>query len=207
MRSYSIYIIFLLLVMTSIACASAAPSGSENAQNRQDADSGAVSGASPEMPMQAASDAVSESGGESENLGGVEGSAGDENPRLIPTTGTISNDSRSPEDEMIPDGWPESVPIMEGFKVNIGSRNHSILTIVAYGDSTVDEVKDFYMNLPEWELQDDPETVETNGEDGGTVEEEIYIFNKGFEILKFKVFESEGQTVLNLMYEAQTPQE
>ena len=206
MRSFPIYFIFLLLVATSIACASATPSGSENLQNLQEADSSAVSGASPEMPMQAASEAVSESGGSSEDLEGVESSAKDESPVLIPSTGTISNGSRSLEDEMIPDGWPESVPIMEGFKVNIGSRSNSILTIVAYGDSTVDEVKEFYMNLPDWELQDDPEVVSTNGEDGETIEEEIYIFNKGSEKLMFKVYESEGQTVLNLMYEGQTTQ-
>ena len=173
----------------------------------------------PDMSAESESGAVTISDAESENLENAEpameereetadeeSTETEDSSHVVPSIGLTNSGSGSQEDEMIPDGWPEYVPIMDGFRVNIGSRNNDILTIVAYGDEPIDAVREFYLNLPEWELTVEPDSAGANSE-GEAGDEEIYIFSRGNEKLMFKVFENEGQTGVNLMYQNQAPEE
>lgn len=228
MRFHAGYLSFIVLMVITIACAA-------SVQNRSEASrpaSGDNSRPASDEPMDMAVEvdasetpATDEELAEMNSLGYVQGDMDSESEpegelegdeaeneeevigRLLPSVSTSDAGDSSPDDELIPDGWPEYVPIMEGFKVNIGSQSRSVLTLVAFGEQPLDDVKEFYLNLPEWELTEDPRIIERSEDDDTISDEEIYIFSRGYEMLMFKVYENEEQTVINLMYEDQTPDE
>jgi len=50
----------------------------------------------------------------------------------------------------LPPGWPEDIPVMEGFSEIKGRNASEMLIVSAIGTLPADEVQEFYSNLPGW---------------------------------------------------------
>lgn len=68
-------------------------------------------------------------------------------------------ESNVTETEGIPDGWPDSIPMMDGLTVvsgGIGTGDNDFdLGVYASGEMSFDEVAEFYGNLEGWTLNED----------------------------------------------------
>ncbi len=64
-----------------------------------------------------------------------------------------TDETRLPEGhELIPEGWPESLPVMEEFTVKYSGADETGMQVVAFGQLSSEEVTAFYTQIPEWEL-------------------------------------------------------
>lgn len=102
----------------------------------------------------------------------------------------------------LPEGWPEDVPIMEGFTILearvVESRNDrsNRIDVTVQGDATFEEIIEFYRSLPGWSYSGDNASLVQN-EDG------FYIsIVKGRDMLMIqgRFEEAIGQNVLVLSY-------
>ena len=50
----------------------------------------------------------------------------------------------------LPPGWPEDIPVMEGFSEIKGKNASGMLTVSAVSTLPADEVQEFYSDLPGW---------------------------------------------------------
>lgn len=148
MRELKILVILAisLLVVISTAC-----------QGSKPADSGQTGDKGTEVGKTVSDDTVTDTSTddhEVDTAGETDDTADDD---AAPITGSMETDDASfTIGENIPEGWPDHVPIMDGFKVKMGSTTtdkqtgEEGLTLTAVGRVSVEEVEKFYSNLSEW---------------------------------------------------------
>jgi hypothetical protein len=106
--------------------------------------------------------------------------------------------------ELIPDGWPEYIPVYEGFSVKYGGKDDKAMYVIASGDAPSFEVARFYLALEGWEIQDVPEDLQRNSSGTDSESIETYYLRRANETLAFSISEEEeGKTILSLMYQKQ----
>ncbi len=122
--------------------------------------------------------------------------------------GISSETSRmsSLNDELIPVGWPDYLPIITGFNITYTGQTQSEMYVIAYGEGPVDVVREFYMNLPDWELSPLPELLQGDQDTEYEGEDELYYFVHGDEAFIFSVYTVNEKTRLNLMYSEKKPE-
>lgn len=125
-----------------------------------------------------------------------EGAAG-----LAPAAGGVAGNGDDSGIEMIPEGWPYDIPIMEGFTVRYGASDENGLRVGATGEVELDEVKEFYQGLSGWNLatERDRSGVETHN-DIGEWRRSIFVITHGDESLTVNVLELDGKTSIDLLY-------
>ncbi len=103
--------------------------------------------------------------------------------------------------ELIPEGWPEYIPIMSGFTVRFGGSDEHGMRVGATGTAPLAEVRDYYLGLPDWRLGtervQEGESVDTNSEGAKGV---LLIITRGEESLTINIFENDGRTSFQLFY-------
>ena len=132
---------------------------------------------------------------ESENENGIQ-------PAISSETSRWS----SLNDELIPTGWPDYLPIIIDFNITYTGQTQSDMYVIAYGEGPVDVVREFYMNLPGWELSPLPELLQGDQDTRYEGEDELYYFVHGDEAFIFSVYTVNEKTRLNLMYSEQKPE-
>jgi hypothetical protein len=215
MRSnFAIHIFLFIFVITATACAGLSQGDKVSVESNPADNSGAFASESVNAPSQLSEGESSTTEEESQNmesLGYIQGEVETVEekpsvaPALVPSVGSSDSSGTSGNEDLLPEGWPEYVPIMEGFQVNITSRNNETMNVVAFGKVPLDEVREFYLNLPEWELVEEPEVIDSTPDDNTDNGEEAYIFNRGTEKLMIKLWEDNenDRTIINLIYENQ----
>jgi hypothetical protein len=94
----------------------------------------------------------------------------------------------------LPDGWPQDVPVMEGFTIRLGKIDaQGMMSVSATGDVSLDDVVNFYSNLQGWEKDPNVPWV-TEGPS------RMLKLIRGSENLVVNVFERQNQTELTLTY-------
>lgn len=122
--------------------------------------------------------------------------------------GISSETSRwsSLNDELIPTGWPDYLPIINDFNITYTGQTQSDMYVIAYGEGAVDVVREFYMNLPGWESSPLPELLQGDQDTRYEGEDELYYFVHGDEAFIFSVYTVNEKTRLNLMYSEEKPE-
>lgn len=109
-------------------------------------------------------------------------------------------------DELIPLGWPDYLPIIVDFNITYTGQVQSEMYVIAFGEGPVDDVREFYMNLPGWELSPLPEPLQGDQDTENEKEDELFYFVHGDEAFVFSVYTVNEKTRLNLMYSEQKPE-
>lgn len=108
--------------------------------------------------------------------------------------------------ELIPTGWPDYLPIIIDFNITYTGKTQSEMYVIAFGEGPVDVVREFYMNLPGWELSPLPELFQVDRDTENEGEDELYYFVHGDEAFVFSVYTVNDKTRLNLMYSNLIPE-
>jgi len=122
--------------------------------------------------------------------------------QLAPAIGGLADESAASDLEMIPEGWPYYIPIMEGFIVRYGASDENGLRVGATGDSGIDAVKEFYQGLSDWNVatERDRSGNETRNNVGEWLSS-IFVITRGDESLTVNVFQLDGKTSIDLLYD------
>ena len=121
-------------------------------------------------------------------------------PRTTAVVSSPTIASQSTNEELIPKGWPDYVPIMDGFVIKYTGWDEKGIQIVAFGDIDTDEVRIFYENLAGWELDlsipdnDDPQAEDSE------LEDIKFDLIRDEERLKVRIIEENDNIVLLLLY-------
>ncbi len=99
----------------------------------------------------------------------------------------------------IPEGWPDDIPIMDGFEARSSMETHggeaadNSLVLAVEGDAEVKDVIEFYENLPGWSKKD-----------GGIVMmSDVFgqtILSKGDSTLSVQITKNDESTAIILIY-------
>jgi len=164
MRSYLIIpaVLAIVIVLAAMACQpsqqAGGPSGGDGERLQETQNGGAADQEATETEEQPPTTVEGEGGVEVTDEGG----------------GTIKVTDKEGETEIevtatLPAGWPEDVPVMEGFTI-IGSQSvtqqgewKDVKTVQASGDAPLEEISDFYSKLPGWVLDENLPNM-TSGE-------------------------------------------
>ena len=94
----------------------------------------------------------------------------------------------------LPEGWPQDVPIMEGFTIRLGRIDaQGMMSVSATGNVSLDDVVNFYSNLQGWEKDPNvPWVIEGPSR--------MLKLVSGTENLSVTVYERQNQTELTLTY-------
>ncbi len=98
---------------------------------------------------------------------------------------------------LIPDGWPDDVPVMAGFKLRYGMSDGESIRLIAFGDAPAEEVKQFYENMFGWEK--DRETIPDDESDPDVVKIKITL-SRDDELLGVEIYQDEEETIFQLVY-------
>jgi len=132
-----------------------------------------------------------ESGGEGE---GDETSGGTEGGNGSAPSATISGQ------ELIPEGWPDYVPIMSGFAVRFGASDENGLRVVATGVASTQEVREFYQSLPGWKVGSETAAGTVGGESEDDPAYVEFTITMGDESVAVRIIKGEERTTFQLQY-------
>ncbi len=108
--------------------------------------------------------------------------------------------------EGIPDGWPDSVPIMDGFEVTEGGIASDPVTdnlsVTLLGDIPMLDAAEFYNNLPGWERNPDRE-LPPPSEEGFLG---YFTADAVTELIVFGSLDEESRVIISLTYSVKKSQ-
>ena len=141
-------------------------------------------------------DNADNSGGEESGSEGADsGSGGDDEGGESNATDTGS--------DLIPEGWPEYVPIMEGFNVRYAGSDEAGMQVVAMSrEIPSEDVELYYRQLEGWETEPPRVAPRAQTGPGGEAPEDAISFQltREHEILTVNIVKGQQETILQLMY-------
>jgi len=121
----------------------------------------------------------------------AEGSSGsDPDPSTLP-----------PGYELIPEGWPDYIPVMVEFTVKYSGADETGMQVVAFGQLASEEVTAFYTQIPEWDLIDHlTSRIDEQEETGETWLTFTLELEHEDERLTVNIIDTEEERILQLLY-------
>jgi len=195
MRSSAVVLVIITLALATFMTACAAKSRTAverseapanemvgEAQSVSDSDAAA---AESEMLLSTERE-KSEAGGGTEDT--ADGGSGDEQE-----SGSAGADAG-----LIPAGWPEYAPVMDGFKIRYSGSDEKGMSIVAFGKAPSEDVVEYYQNLEGWEKTSD--VVPTITDSKSDLKGLVVVLKRGEENLTVNIFEDDEDTIIQLLY-------
>ncbi len=114
------------------------------------------------------------------------------------SSGEQENGSAGADAGLIPAGWPEYAPVMDGFKIRYTGSDEKGMSIVAFGKAPSEDVVEYYQNLEGWEKTSD--VVPTITDSKSNMKGLVVVLKRGEENLTVNIFEDDEDTIIQLLY-------
>jgi len=202
MRSSAVVLVIITLALATFTTACAAKS--RTAVERSEAPANEMVGEAQSVSdSDAAESESSDSAADSEMLLSTEREKSEAGGGTEDTADGDSGDeqesgSAGADAGLIPAGWPEYAPVMDGFKIRYSGSDEKGMSIVAFGKAPSEEVVEYYQNLEGWEKTSD--VVPTITDSKSDLKGLVVVLKRGEENLTVNIFEDDEDTIIQLLY-------